>query len=83
MSRVGEGRGQGVPGGVLQDEGCEKWGAAWAETGRVFTRENGELLHPADVTRRFIELDEEIGLPPVRLHDLRHGAATLVRRCPV
>ncbi len=47
------------------------------ETGRVFTRENGELLHPANVTRRFIELCEEIGLPPVRLHDLRHGAATL------
>ncbi|MET8416207.1 tyrosine-type recombinase/integrase [Streptomyces sp. NPDC005098] len=26
--------------------------------------------------RRFIQLYEEIGLPPVRLHDLRHGAAT-------
>jgi len=47
------------------------------ETGRVFTREDGELLHLANVTRRFIELYEEIGLPPVRLHDLRHGAATL------
>ncbi|MGY4739747.1 tyrosine-type recombinase/integrase [Streptomyces sp. ATMOS53] len=47
------------------------------ETGRVFTKENGELLHPANVTRRFIELYEEIDLPPVRLHDLRHGAATL------
>ncbi|MCI0384516.1 tyrosine-type recombinase/integrase [Streptomyces sp. CNQ085] len=47
------------------------------ETGRVFTRENGEPLHPANVTRRFIELYEEAGLPPIRLHDLRHGAATL------
>ncbi|MEV7993248.1 tyrosine-type recombinase/integrase [Streptomyces sp. NPDC086077] len=35
------------------------------------------MLHPANVTRQFIELYEEIGLPPVRLHDLRHGAATL------
>ncbi|MFD5025788.1 tyrosine-type recombinase/integrase [Streptomyces sp. NPDC058373] len=35
------------------------------------------MLHPANVTRRFIELYEEIGLPPLRLHDLRHGAATL------
>ncbi|MFB7647215.1 MULTISPECIES: tyrosine-type recombinase/integrase [unclassified Streptomyces] len=47
------------------------------ETGRVFTKENGEMLHPANVTRQFIEVYEEIGLPPVRLHDLHHGAATL------
>ncbi|MEU5087278.1 site-specific integrase [Streptomyces sp. NPDC021356] len=60
-----------------QDKGRTEWGSAWVETGRVFTKENGEMLHPADVTRRFIELYEEIGLPPVRLHDLRHGAATL------
>ncbi|MCI0383629.1 tyrosine recombinase XerC [Streptomyces sp. CNQ085] len=54
-----------------------EWGDAWVETGRVFIRENGEWLHPSNVTRRFIELYEEIGLPPIRLHDLRHGAATL------
>ncbi|MFF5716422.1 hypothetical protein [Streptomyces buecherae] len=47
------------------------------ETERVFIKEDGEVLHPANVTRRFIEPYEEIHLPPVRLHDLRHGAATL------
>lgn len=36
------------------------------------------MPHPADVTRRCVERYEEIGLPPVCLHDLRHGAATLV-----
>ncbi|MGW5429276.1 site-specific integrase [Streptomyces sp. NPDC004059] len=60
-----------------QDKDRTEWGSAWVETGRVFTKENGEMLHPANVTRRFIELYEEIGPPPVRLHDLRHGAATL------
>ncbi|MFJ2268609.1 tyrosine recombinase XerC [Streptomyces sp. NPDC087849] len=60
-----------------QDKDRQEWESAWVETGRVFTRENGDLLHPANITRRFIELHEEIGLPPVRLHDLRHGAATL------
>ncbi|GGU89796.1 site-specific integrase [Streptomyces filipinensis] len=60
-----------------QDKDREEWKSAWVETGRVFTKENGEMLHPANVTRRFVELYEEIGLPPVRLHDLRHGAATL------
>lgn len=61
-----------------QDKDRKEWENAWVETGRVFTKENGEMLHPANVTRRFIELYEKIRLPPVRLHDLRHGAATLV-----
>ncbi|MFH8467676.1 tyrosine-type recombinase/integrase [Streptomyces sp. NPDC017991] len=60
-----------------QDKGRREWESAWAKTGRVFTKGNGEMLHLADVIRRFIERYEEIGLPPVRLHDLRHGAATL------
>ncbi|MFI7018669.1 site-specific integrase [Streptomyces sp. NPDC050164] len=60
-----------------QNKDRKEWESAWVETGRVFTKENGEMLHPANVTRRFIELYEEIDLPPVRLHDLRHGAATL------
>jgi hypothetical protein len=34
-------------------------------------------LHPDFLTRRFHRLVELSGLPPVRLHDLRHGAATL------
>lgn len=55
----------------------EKWGGAWVETGRVFTKESGEWLHPTAVTDRFRELADEAGLPPIRLHDLRHGAASL------
>jgi integrase len=54
-----------------------KWGAAWKDTGRVFTRENGEPYHPAHVSERFCRLAFAAGMPPVRLHDLRHGAATL------
>lgn len=54
-----------------------KWGEAYVETGRVFTQENGEWLHPAWVTDQFQLLAAEAGLPPIRLHDLRHGAATL------
>ncbi|MFG2756770.1 tyrosine-type recombinase/integrase [Streptomyces wuyuanensis] len=54
-----------------------KWGEAYVETGRVFTQENGEWLHPAWVTNQFQRLAAEAGLPPIRLHDLRHGAATL------
>ncbi|RPF41822.1 site-specific recombinase XerD [Streptomyces sp. Ag109_G2-6] len=53
------------------------WGEAYVDTGRVFTQENGEWLHPAWVTDQFRRLAAEAGLPPIRLHDLRHGAATL------
>jgi len=54
-----------------------EWGPQWADTGRVFTRENGAELHPAAVTELFERLSYEAGLPPILLHDLRHGAATL------
>ena len=53
------------------------WGPAWVESGLVFTRENGAPLHPEYVTRHFERLVGDAGLPPIRLHDLRHGAATL------
>jgi integrase len=52
-------------------------GAGWVDTGLVFTLPNGEGLHSAQVTNRFGELTAAAGLPPIRLHDLRHGAATL------
>ncbi|MFI9824170.1 tyrosine-type recombinase/integrase [Streptomyces sp. NPDC052013] len=50
---------------------------AWVESDRVFTHENGEPLHPDWVSRRFKRLVELSGLPPVRLHELRHISATL------
>jgi integrase len=53
------------------------WGSAWVDSGLVFTRENGAALHPEFVTRHFERLARDAGLPPVRSHDLRHGAATL------
>jgi hypothetical protein len=34
-------------------------------------------LRPDSVTHLFRQLNEESGLPPIRLHDLRHGAASL------
>jgi integrase len=53
------------------------WGEAWTDSGRVFTRENGQDLHPGRVTTLFEYAAFEAGLPPIRLHDLRHSAATL------
>ncbi len=43
----------------------------------VFTGEYGQPLTPAWISRRFIELTRQIGLPAIRFHDLRHASATL------
>ena len=48
-----------------------------AATAEVFTRADGQLVHPDYVTRHFGRLVRQAGLPPIRVHDLRHGAATL------
>jgi integrase len=46
-------------------------------SGYVFTAADGGPLSPEYLTRTFGKLIKETGLPPVRLHDLRHGAASL------
>ncbi|MFC4014787.1 tyrosine recombinase XerC [Nonomuraea purpurea] len=51
-------------------------GQDWVDSGFVFTDEIGRPLHPQQVTDRFYWLCYQAGLPPIRLHDLRHGAAT-------
>lgn len=61
-----------------QETAKREWGLAWQETGRIFTEEDGSLLHPGKVSDRFDRLVAEAGLPPIRPHDLRHGAATLM-----
>lgn len=51
--------------------------SVWQDTGLVFTREDGSPLHPDLVSRTFDRMVRDADLPPIRLHDLRHGAATL------
>jgi integrase len=52
-------------------------GHRWRDTGYLFTNRHGNPLHPGFLTHRWAALVAAAGLPPVRLHDLRHGAATL------
>lgn len=55
-----------------------QWGDAYEDDGLVFARENGAPLRPEYALKRFHELSDAAGLPRVRLHDLRHLAATLM-----
>jgi integrase len=57
----------------------EASGDAWPNTGLFFVRPDGQPWHPQTVSDRFDNLIAASGLPPVRLHDLRHCAATYLR----
>jgi integrase len=56
----------------------QSWGDGYEDHDLVFARENGAPLRPEYVTRRFVALSKAAGLRQVRLHDLRHGAASLM-----
>ncbi|GAA2781301.1 tyrosine-type recombinase/integrase [Kitasatospora sp. CM 4170] len=43
----------------------------------LYTNPDGSRLHPNTITTYFARLVESSGLPPIRLHDQRHCAASL------
>ncbi|TPQ24114.1 tyrosine-type recombinase/integrase [Streptomyces sporangiiformans] len=49
----------------------------YIDSGRVFTWEDGRPYHPEYLSQIFNRLVQKLDLPPIRLHDLRHCAATL------
>jgi integrase len=48
-----------------------------ADTGLIFTREDGDAPHPEVLGRFFRQAVIRTALPTIRLHDLRHTHATL------
>ncbi|MEU6267491.1 tyrosine-type recombinase/integrase [Saccharopolyspora shandongensis] len=62
----------------VQDAQRAEWGDAYQDHDLVFCKPNGEPHWPDTVTSRFQSLSRRAGLRVIRLHDLRHGAATLL-----
>jgi integrase len=56
----------------------EQWGDAYNDHGLVFPREDGTPLSPQYISDTFKRLAANAGLRPIRLHDLRHGQASLM-----
>lgn len=55
-----------------------KAGKAWHENDLVFCNTHGGFLHPTHLYIAFQQLLKDAGLPPLRFHDLRHSAATIL-----
>jgi len=69
-----------------QDEDRRAWeeiGGTWPENGLLFRWEDGTAVHPEYVSQLFTRTVARLGLPPVRLHDLRHLAASLAHAAGV
>jgi len=58
-------------------------GAAWEDSGRMFTYQTGERINPDWISRRFKEMAAEAGLPVIKFHGARHTAATLALQAKV
>ncbi|WP_433242951.1 tyrosine-type recombinase/integrase [Actinomadura nitritigenes] len=58
-------------------------GAGWVETGFVFTTRTGRPIEPRNLARAFERICENAGLRRIRLHDLRHTTASLLKRMGV
>ncbi len=52
-------------------------GSGWVDHDLVFAHIDGAMLHPERFTRSFSDAVKRSGLPAIRLHDLRHGWATM------
>jgi integrase len=52
------------------------WGSDYPDHDKLFCFEDGRLLHPDTITRRFNRLVDRSGLPRITLHGVRHSYAT-------
>jgi len=55
-----------------------KAGDRWIEKGLVFTTRHGKAVNPSTPNSHLNRILESAGLPPCRVHDLRHQAASIL-----
>jgi integrase len=58
-------------------------GGTYEDHGLVFTRTEGPWIHPDLFSKTFDRMVASSGLPVIRLHDLRHGHASLLLKSGV
>lgn len=63
---------------IVQSAEAEEWGDAYAQSGYVFTYEDGRPLLPQYASRLFEKLRVRAGLPKLTFHGQRHENASLL-----
>lgn len=58
-----------------QKEFC---GELWIDSNRLFVQADGKPMHPSTISKWFVKFVEQIGLPVINFHGLRHTNATLL-----
>ena len=61
---------------LRQTEDRQLVGSEWNELDLIFTTATGGPLHPRNIVRAFNQAVERADVPRIRIHDLRHTAAT-------
>ena len=56
----------------------ELCGELWIDSNRLFVQADGKPMHPSTISKWFVKFVEQIGLPVINFHGLRHTNATLL-----
>jgi integrase len=62
-----------------QRQAAKQAGEEWTDSGLAFADDRGRPIHPAKLTDALRDIAKQCDLPPVRVHDLRHGVVTYAR----
>ncbi len=60
------------------DNQKEHYGELWYDSNRLFVQADGKPMHPSTISKWFEKFVEQIGLPVINFHGLRHTNATLL-----
>lgn len=63
---------------IWQNKNKEVLGSKWQQSDLIFTRDDGQPLHPDTITNWFVKFIKKHNLSHITFHGLRHTSATLL-----
>src|SRR5580693_4334123 len=65
--------------GEAQQSDRTRLGAAWADTGLVFTTRTGRPVEPRNLVRSFVRICDDNKIRLIKVHHLRHTVGSLLK----